>query len=155
LTGTGERGGGRAQAIGMIGSIGRDRSEGYGSTGGWGWLGGRHGVRGAVFRGAVWGCDETQVSGRLPPEVIQRIVRQNMGRFRYCYERALDGNPALQGRVVTTFLIGRDGSVAFAADDPGESSLPDPGVVSCIVRAFGALSFPEPAGGEPSRWSTP
>jgi len=144
LGGIGEGAGGRGEgiAIGMIGSIGHDRYEGSGGTGGWGWLGGRHGVRGSVCA-----CDETSVNGRLPPETIQRIVRQNMGRFRYCYERALEGNPGLQGRVVTKFLIARDGSVAFATGDPAESDLPDPGVVSCIVHAFGALSFPEPAGG--------
>ena len=41
----------------------------------------------------------TQVNGRLPPEVIQRIVRQNFGRFRLCYENGLRNNPNLQGRV--------------------------------------------------------
>jgi hypothetical protein len=145
LGGIGEGAGGSGEgiAIGMIGSLGHTggSAEG-GGMGGWGRLGGHHTVRAAVS-----GCDGTVVNGRLPPETIQRIVRQNMGRFRYCYERALDGNPGLHGRVVTKFLIGRDGTVAFAADDPAESSLPDPGVVSCIVRAFGALSFPEPAGG--------
>jgi hypothetical protein len=87
------------------------------------------------------------VNGRLPPEVIQRIVRQNMGRFRYCYERALDRNPSLQGRVVTRFVIARDGSVAFSTGEGPESDLPDPGVLSCVARAFGALSFPQPEGG--------
>ena len=146
LGGIGEGAGGRGEgiAIGMFGAIGHTggSGEGAGGMGGWGRLGGRHTVRAAVC-----GCDGTLVNGRLPPEAIQRIVRQNMGRFRYCYERGLDGNPGLQGRVVTRFLIGRDGSVAFATDAPGESSLPDAGVVSCIVRAFGALSFPEPEGG--------
>jgi hypothetical protein len=40
----------------------------------------------------------TTVSGRLPPEVIQRIVRQNFGRFRMCYEQGLGRNPALPAR---------------------------------------------------------
>lgn len=145
LTGTGEGGGGPGEGIGIsgFGTLGRDRgSGGSGGTGGWGFLGGRHTVRGAVCA-----CDETLVNGRLPPEVIQRIVRQNMGRFRYCYERALDGNPGLQGRVVTRFLIGRDGLVAFSTHEAQETDLADPGAVACIVRAFGALSFPEPEGG--------
>lgn len=162
LTGTGEGNGGRAQAIGLgsigegaggrgegiaigtIGTLGHDggSSEGAGGMGGWGRLGGHH-VSGPV----ICGCDETLVNGRLPPETIQRVVRQNMGRFRYCYERALEGNPSLQGRVVTHFVIGRDGAVAFATGESEETSLPDPGVVSCIARAFGALSFPQPEGG--------
>ncbi|HEX8796558.1 MAG TPA: AgmX/PglI C-terminal domain-containing protein [Polyangiaceae bacterium] len=139
--GEGAGGWGRGIAIGAIGGIGHTGGSGFGSGGAGGW--GRF-ARGPTLRG---GDDGTLVNGRLPPEVIQRIVRQNMGRFRYCYERALDSNPTLQGRVVTRFVIGRDGSVAFSADEPGETAFPDAGVVSCIVRAFGALSFPQPEGG--------
>ena len=57
----------------------------------------------------------TSVSGRLPPEVIQRIVRQNFGRFRLCYENGLRNNPNLQGRVAVRFVIGRDGAVSNVA----------------------------------------
>ncbi len=85
------------------------------------------------------------VNGRLPPEVIQRIVRQNTGRFRLCYENGLRTDPTLHGRVVVKFVIDRSGGVATAAD--GGSELPDNGVVSCIVRAFQSLSFPQPEGG--------
>jgi len=35
------------------------------------------------------------VNGRLPPEVIQRIVRQKFGRFRLCYEQNLRMQPSL------------------------------------------------------------
>jgi hypothetical protein len=83
--------------------------------------------------------------GRLPPEVIQRVVRQNFGRFRLCYEQGLRTNPSLNGRVVTKFVIARDGSVSTAQD--GGSDLPDAAVKQCIVRSFSNLSFPEPQGG--------
>jgi len=56
------------------------------------------------------------VNGRLPPEVIQRIVRQNFGRFRLCYENGLRTNPNLQGRVAVKFVIDRAGSVSTASD---------------------------------------
>ncbi len=48
------------------------------------------------------------VSGRLPPEVIQRIARRQFGRARLCYENGLRRNPALTGRVVVRFVIGRE-----------------------------------------------
>ena len=86
-----------------------------------------------------------QVNGRLPPEVIQRIVRQNFGRLRLCYETGLRKAPDLHGRVAVKFVIDRAGSVTSAAD--GGSDLPDATVVACIVRAFGSLSFPQPEGG--------
>lgn len=85
------------------------------------------------------------ISGRLPPEVIQRIVRQNYGRFRFCYEKGLATNPNLEGRVVTRFVIGRDGAVSNAQN--GGSDLPDAAVQSCILQSFYGLSFPAPEGG--------
>lgn len=85
------------------------------------------------------------VSGRLPPEVIQRIVRQNFGRFRLCYENGLRNNPNLQGRVAVRFVIGRDGAVSNVSN--GGSDMPDVGVVLCVVRSFHSLSFPQPEGG--------
>src|SRR5258707_9864072 len=87
----------------------------------------------------------TTVNGRLPPEVIQRIVRQNFGRFRLCYENGLRNNPNLTGRVSVRFVIGRDGAVSNVSN--GCSDMPDGGGVSCVVRAFYGLSFPQPQGG--------
>ena len=87
----------------------------------------------------------TQVNGRLPPEVIQRIVRQNFGRFRLCYENGLRTNPTLSGRVSAKFVIDKNGNVQSTQD--GGSDLPDQGVVSCVVRGFGNLSFPQPESG--------
>lgn len=86
-----------------------------------------------------------QASGRLPPEVIQRVVRQSAGRFRLCYENGRRNNTKLQGRVTVRFVIGSDGKVSNVGN--GGSDLPDPGVVSCVVRAFYGLVFPKPAGG--------
>jgi hypothetical protein len=86
-----------------------------------------------------------QRTGNIPAEVIQRIVRQNFGRFRNCYEDGLRVNPALTGRVAVAFIIDRKGEVSMARD--GGSDLSDPHVVSCVVRAFGNLSFPQPEGG--------
>jgi len=82
--------------------------------------------------------------GRLPAEVIERIVRQNFGRFRLCYERGLLSDPKLEGRVTVRFVIGRDGRVSSVG---GGGDLPDSGVVSCVTRAFYGLSFPQPEGG--------
>jgi hypothetical protein len=77
---------------------------------------------------------------RIPPEIIQRVVRKSMGRFRACYEDGLRSNPVLAGRVVTKFVISRDGSVAAASD--GGSDLADTKVRECVQRAFMSLEFP-------------
>jgi hypothetical protein len=161
LSGIGEGGGGRGEGIGLgkIGTLGHtegppgsgtggDGSHASGGSRGWGggdWIGsiGRRGVHRTKAPRVWW--DETSVTGRLPPEAIQRIIRQNFGRFRLCYESSLHHNPTLAGRVTVRFVIGRDGAVAQV--ESGGSDLGDPAVVSCVVRAFYGLSFPQPEGG--------
>lgn len=144
LSGIGEGGGGRGEGIGLgsIGTIGHGAGtgsgQGFGS--GHGRLGGTHKAKAPRLR-----MGATQVSGRLPPEVIQRIVRQNYGRFRLCYENGLRTNPNLQGRVAVRFVIGRDGAVSNVSN--GGSDLPDASVIQCVIRAYYGLSFPQPEGG--------
>jgi hypothetical protein len=79
-------------------------------------------------------------SGKLPADVIQRVVRQNAGRYRFCYEQGLRGNPNLAGRVAVRFVIGHDGSVSSVQN--GGSDMPDGNVISCVVRSFYGMSFP-------------
>jgi hypothetical protein len=88
----------------------------------------------------------TTFSGSLPKELVQRVVRQNFGRFRLCYEAGLRGNPALTGRVAVAFVIDRSGNVAVASAD-GSTDMADANVVSCVVRGFQNLSFPAPKDG--------
>jgi hypothetical protein len=148
LSGIGEGGGGQYEGIGLgtVNTIGHgaglNPGQGFGPGGGSsiGRTGRPHKSEPPRIRPIG-----TSVSGRLPPEVIQRIVRQNFGRFRLCYENGLRGNPNLQGRVAVRFIIGRDGAVSSVAN--GGSDLPDSGVVSCVVRSFYGLSFPQPEDG--------
>jgi hypothetical protein len=141
LIGIGEGGGGPGEGIGVgrVGTVGHDFTGGTGHSGAF--VGGRHQVKAP----AVMRTGTLIASGRLPPEVIQRVVRQNFGRFKACYENGLRGNPNLQGRVAVRFVIGHDGAITSAAN--GGSDLPDAGVVSCVTRAFYGLSFPQPENG--------
>jgi len=146
LSGIGDGGGGQFEGIGLgkVGTIGSGSGDGAGDGFGHGrshgHLTGSHVAKPPAVRMGV-----STVSGRMPPEVIQRIVRQNFGRFRLCYENGLRTSPNLGGRVAERFVIGRDGAVSNVGN--GGSDLPDPAVVSCVVRAFYGLSFPQPDGG--------
>jgi hypothetical protein len=79
----------------------------------------------------------------LPPEVVQRIIRQNFGRFRLCYEKSAALDPTLEGAVVVTFHVDAAGDVS-AVTDAG-STVGSPGLVACVLRGFGGLSFPSPS----------
>jgi hypothetical protein len=147
LSGPGEGGGGRGLGIGIgdIGTCGTSCGYGPGDKGGFGRSGGlgggAHRPKGPVLRAV----GETVVGGHLAPELIQRVVRQNFGRFRNCYETGLRGNPNLTGRVTARFIIDREGAVSSASN--GGSDLPDSKVVSCVVAAFYGVSFPAPKDG--------
>ncbi len=145
LSGLGLGGGGRGEGIGMgmVGTCGSavcsGLEHGFGSSAGL--RGGTHKPKAPQMRPGV----TTVSSGSLPAEVIQRIVRQNFGRFRMCYENGLRSNPNLTGRVSVRFVIGRDGAVSNVSN--GGSDIPDSGVVSCVVGAYYGLSFPAPKDG--------
>jgi hypothetical protein len=151
LSGPGEGSGGIADAIGLGGN-------GIGGLGGMG----RHcvGPNCSGIGNSSGRSREDHVSrarfpreagpvttnGHLPAAVIQRIVRQNFGRFNFCYQNGLKSNPNLEGRVSVRFVIGRDGAVQFAADGGG-SDIPDAAVRQCVVSSFTNLSFPPPDSG--------
>jgi hypothetical protein len=142
--GKGEGGGGRGEGIGLgnIGTLGRGAGTGSGGQAfgsGSGRLGGSSRSKPPSVR-----MGATSVSGRLPPEVIQRIVRQNFGRFRLCYENGLKNHPDLTGKVTVSFTIKNDGSVS---DVKANTDMGDAAVASCVGKAFGGLSFPQPEGG--------
>ncbi len=144
LSGVGEGGDGNGHGIGLgrIGTYGHGAGlgDGDGFGPGSGSSFGRNG-RGHKQADLSMRAGKTEASGRIPAEVIQRIVRQNFGRFKLCYENALRGNPNLAGRVAVRFVIGRDGSVMSAAN--GGSDLPDAGAVACVVSNFRGLQFPQ------------
>ncbi|MEZ4302798.1 MAG: AgmX/PglI C-terminal domain-containing protein [Polyangiaceae bacterium] len=175
-TGDGGGGRGEGIGLGTIGTIGHtDGRAGTGTGGGggplmgfggggwggpWGSIGigiGTIGRIGRVKHGepVAWDLNprdrprkaEEDGENRLPPDAIRRVVQQNHGRFRACYERGLAANPSLSGGVTTKFLIGAGGLVKSAANLGAD--LADKDVVSCVTRTFAGLAFPEPPDGRP------
>ncbi len=138
LSGIGEGGGG--VGLGNVGTAGASAGVSSGASFGLG-----HSLPSGGGKAPKVRMGATQVSGRLPPEVVQRIVRQNFGRIRACYQEALRTSPSLQGRVVVRFKIAKDGSVTDATGQG--SDLPSPAVIACIVQVFRSLSFPAPESG--------
>ncbi len=137
-SGRGSRGGIGLGSIGTIGhGGGGGTAQGYGTS--VGRLSGAGTSRPKVRAGA------TDVKGKLPPEVIRRVVRQHLARFRYCYEKGLKTDPNLAGKVVARFNIKADGSVGAVSD--GGSTLSDASVKSCLLLVFQGMKFPAPEGG--------
>lgn len=84
-------------------------------------------------------------TGRLAPEVIQRIVRANYGAFRKCYEAGLGRNRDLTGKVAARFVISEKGAVTSVKD--AGSDIADLAVRDCVFAEMKKMTFPAPNGG--------
>lgn len=89
--------------------------------------------------------DGSAVSGRLAPELIQRVIRARFGELRACYEARLRSDPDATGRTSTRFVIGTDGFVQDAQTTI-EGALTEE-VGACITGVFRKLTFPAPSNG--------
>ena len=83
------------------------------------------------------------IEGHLDRETIQRVIRQHRREIRDCYQRELQRNPELAGRVVVNFLIDPAGNVAAARIQ--ESDIGDDNVEECLVRRIRRWRFPQPS----------
>ena len=132
--GTQEGGGGGSLGIGGLGTRGRGKG-GYGKID----LGGRAKKRTRILPG------RTQVKGSLSSEDIARVIRRNLARFKYCYEKQLNTKPELAGKVSINFTIAPTGTVPKARIH--ETTIDDNGVEDCTIRVMKSLKFPRPKGG--------
>ena len=87
----------------------------------------------------------TAKAGRLQPEVIQGVVRENFSKFQVCYEAGLQNDRKLAGVIRVAFVIKEDGTVSDTNDSG--STLADKKVNACVLQAFTAITFPKPEGG--------
>ncbi|HEX2734361.1 MAG TPA: VIT domain-containing protein [Polyangiaceae bacterium] len=144
LSGTGQGGGGVGEGIGLggIGTIGHGAGSGTGQGfgAGHGRLGGSHATSAPKVR-----MGKVSVNGNLPREVVQRIVRQNYGRFRLCYEQALQSDPNAGGTIELRFRIDSEG--AIGSIKPSRVTGLNAAMIACTERGFESLSFPMPEGG--------
>lgn len=133
--------------------------EGYGRIHGLGKIdtGGGRGVSAArgrkVKRVPKVRVGSPVVMGSLDRNVIQRVIRRRLNGVRYCYQRELQRDPYLQGKVVVHFVVNERGRVAAASIK--SSTLDSPAAENCIVRQMKRLRFPEPMGGGIMRISYP
>jgi hypothetical protein len=87
----------------------------------------------------------TATGSRLPFEVIERVARQSMPRFKECSTRADAGVDAVFGkRVVAQIRIEADGRVSSATDAGSDVASDD--VKSCVMHVFTSMTMPEPDG---------
>ena len=82
------------------------------------------------------------VSGRLAPDVIRAVMRDEFGRFRECYKTLPRPRPVLVSKL--NFTIGAAGNVTAGHVDSEAS----PVLGQCLERVMLAIRFPAPVGGD-------
>lgn len=84
--------------------------------------------------------------GGLSKEEIDKVVKSRAGLIKACYQKELDRQKGLGGKLVIKFTIAADGTVTKASPDGG-SSLQNAAVSDCVVRQILKLKFPAKGGG--------
>jgi hypothetical protein len=83
---------------------------------------------------------EKHMEGNVPPEAVAKVVKQNSGGLRACYEHALKRKPDLQyvNTVTARFEVKNTGSainVSFKPHTDGEME-------KCMASTMGKWKFP-------------
>ena len=78
-------------------------------------------------------------------EAIRRVVKRHIGEIKFCYEKELQAQPKLTGRVVVNFVVAGDGGVASAKVK--SSDLKSSPVEKCVAEAIKKWNFPAPDDG--------
>jgi TonB family protein len=142
--GTGFGGGGTANGLGGLGARGSGLGgSGTGKGGGEFGQGGSLGTKGTTTVSASTG--EPIILGGLDRSLIDAVIKRKMSQIRYCYQRELQKNPQLNGKLTIKFTIAKDGAVSQAGVK--SSSMGNPAVDQCVVQRFYQMQFPEPKGG--------
>lgn len=90
-------------------------------------------------------ADAATVTGSLTKDQIAKVIAAYMGQIEYCYERQLQKEPNLRGKILVNFVIGLSGAVTSATTQ--SSSMGSPTVESCINGVFRRMPFPSPGAG--------
>lgn len=81
-------------------------------------------------------------SGTIDREAIRRVIRENQRQIQACYEKSLNKNPNLYGKVILEWVIVGSGRVSSAR--VSSSTLRSSEVENCVLSRLRTWKFPEP-----------
>lgn len=89
---------------------------------------------------------EPSILGSIDKSYISEAIGRQYNSLRYCYQKELQKEPTLAGKVVVAFTIASDGSVSASA--VRESTLNNAAVERCVEGRILRMQFsPTPGGG--------
>jgi hypothetical protein len=88
---------------------------------------------------------EPLVLGGLDRALVDSVIKRKISQIKYCFDRELQKDPSLGGKLTIRFTIAKDGSVSQARTH--SSTVGSPAVEACVTQRFYQMAFPEPKGG--------
>ena len=77
--------------------------------------------------------------------LIDQVVKQHLSQYRYCYQRELQKDHTLGGKVTLKWIIASDGTVSSASVK--RTTVGNSAVTSCMLNVARRMQFPSPKGG--------
>lgn len=137
MRGVGKGGGG--EGFGRIGGLGKVDTGGGKGTGAKIGKKSEKKVKSRIETGAP------QIGDFCDPANIRRVVNSRQAAIKYCFEKELQTNPTLSGKITAQWKVNLEGEVMEPTI--AESSMNDKTVEGCITRVIGRLRFEKPNGG--------
>ena len=133
----------------VSGSMGNGQGEGGGGFDTRGKGGGKPGYGKHSLVGSSQGfsqplVEDALIEGGLDKDQVAAVIRRNIGQITYCYEKGLQEEPSLSGRVTIDFTISNTGRVSTSKTL--HSSLHDQDVENCMNQKLRTWKFPKPVG---------
>jgi hypothetical protein len=90
------------------------------------------------------GCEAKTCSGRSTPDLDAALSMRARASKR-CYNKALESDNTLTGKMTVSMRIGSNGAVCSA--NISNNDLGSAAVANCVANTFRSVGFPAPAGG--------
>lgn len=90
-------------------------------------------------------CGVARCTGASSPELEQALAMRAKQARKPCYDRALEQDQTLRGKVVISVRVGATGQTCSAKVASNE--LANPAVAQCAASLFRDVTFPAPRGG--------
>jgi TonB family protein len=104
------------------------------------------GVKVAEAKVPPFKTEAADTSGGLTPEQVRKVVERHRSAIQWCFEKELQRNPRLSGKVVVFWQIEPSGSVSTSRIK--SSSVGSPDVDDCLSRQVRKWTFPSAANGQ-------
>jgi hypothetical protein len=104
------------------------------------------GVQVAEAKVPQFKSEAADASGGLTPEQVRAVVERHRSAIQWCFEKELQKNPKLSGKVVVFWQIEPTGTVSSSRIK--SSAVADPDVDDCLQRQVVKWQFPSAANGQ-------